>query len=63
MMFNSSFNQNYSIKHIVYICQPLSRFLDFGLYLFCRLKNASKAIGLCGPMSRSRVNSPKQIQI
>ena len=63
MILNSSLNQNYSIKHIIYLFQPLSRFLDFGLYLFCRLKNAPEAIGLCGPMSSSGLNSPKQIRI
>ena len=61
IMFNLSFNQSYSIKHIIYLFQPLSRFLDFGLYLFCRLKNAPEAIGLCSPMLSSGLNSPKQI--
>ena len=42
-MFNLSFNQSYSIKHIIYLFQPLSWFLDFGLYLFCSDKdNAAK---------------------
>ena len=63
MMFNSSFNQNYSIKHIIYLFQQLSRFLDFELYLFCRLENAPEAIGLCGSMSSFGVNSPKQIRV
>jgi len=62
-MFNSLFNQNYSIKHIIYLFQPLSRFLDFEFYLFCRLKNAPEAIGLCGPMSSSKLNSSKQIRV
>ena len=62
-MFNSSFNQNYSIKHIIYSFQPLSQFLDFELYIFCRLKNTPEAIGLCGPMSSSGLNSLKQIQV
>ena len=44
MMFNSSFNQSYYAKHFIYLFQPLSRLLDFGLCLFCRLKNAPKAI-------------------
>ena len=63
IMFNSSFNQSYSIKHIIYLFQPLSQFLDFGLYLFRRLKNAPEAIGLCSLMSSFEVNSPKQIQV
>ena len=62
-MFNSSFNQNYSIKHIIYLFQPLSQFLDFELYIFCRLKNTPEAIGLCGSMSSSGLNSLKQIQV
>ena len=63
MMFNSSFNQSYSTKYIIYLFQPLSRFLDFGLYLFCRLKNGLEASVLCGPMSSFELNSPKQIQV
>ena len=63
MILKLSFNQSYYAKHIIYLFQPLSWFLNFGLYLFCRLKNAPKAIGLCSPMSSSGLNSPKQIRV
>ena len=38
--------------------QQLSWFFDFGLYPYCRPKNTLEAIGLLGPMSSSRRNSP-----
>ena len=63
MIFNSSFNQSYHVKHIIYLFQPFSRFLDFELYPFSRLKNAPEAIGLCGPISSFELNSQKQIRV
>ena len=44
----------------MYLFQSLSWFLDFGLYPFCRPKNTLEAIGLCGPMSSFKLNSPNK---
>ena len=58
--FISTINQIYYKKHIIYLFQPFSWFLGNGLYLFCKSKSASEAIGLFGPMSSSGLNSPNK---
>ena len=44
MIFKSSFNRSYSTKKIIHLFQPLSRFLEFGFYLFVGLKMHRKPL-------------------